>query len=105
VFGVRPVAKRMTSASKIPPVRRHTAEPLDQGDPGVAEQADVDGVEAVDLEVLAVDEPPPVEHGLGAGPAEALAVLEVVPVVGAKHEELLGDAAANDAGPADAASG
>src|SRR5262249_39821270 len=76
---------------------------LDQRYAGVAEEADVDPVEPVELTILGGDEAPPVERGgPGDGPAEPLGVGEVVVEVGPVAQELLRDAPAQPAGAADA---
>ena len=74
---------------------------LEQIDAGIAQEIDVDAVEAVDLGVLVGDERGPVEARRPGVPAEGPGILEVLAVMGAIDQELFGDAAANDAGAAD----
>jgi hypothetical protein len=69
-------------------------------DPGLLKKALVDPFQAVDLPVLVGDEARPVEGGLADLPAEAGSVLEVLVEVAGIDQELLGHAAADDAGAA-----
>ena len=76
-------------------------------DARAVQKAPVDAVEAFNLSVLGGDEPLPGELGHRASvvPAEADGVAELGLEPGAVHEELLWDAAADDAGSAEAAGG
>jgi hypothetical protein len=76
---------------------------LDQLGPGALEIADIGRVQRVDHPVLAGDEGRPVEaRRLGQRPAEAAGVLELLGEARGIDEQLLGHAAADDAGAADA---
>src|SRR5262249_35479820 len=100
--GHQDVARRVAPAAHLDGVGLDDAgPPLDQRDPGVAKQAQVDAVEPVELPVLGRDEAGPIEAGLPReAPAEAGGVGEVVVEVGSVDQELLGDAAAEHAGAA-----
>jgi hypothetical protein len=74
---------------------------LEQIDPGIAQELDIDPVEAIDFGVLVGDQSRPVEARRPDRPAEAAGILEVLGKVGAVDQELLRDAAADDAGAAD----
>jgi hypothetical protein len=75
---------------------------LDDPDLGAVEIGRVGPLEPVDLLVLVGDQGRPVELRLAEGPAEACRVLELVGKTRGVNQELLRDAAADDAGAADA---
>jgi hypothetical protein len=75
---------------------------MDQLGAGVLEVADVDAGEPGDLLVLFHQEPRPVEAGVGDIPAVAPGGLEMLRIFRGVDHELLGHAAADHAGAADA---
>ena len=84
-------------------VRIHELGPLhDDLDAGLGHVLVIDTFEAGDLLVLVGDQHVPVEFRARHRPAEAAGILEILDVMAGIDEQLLGDAAADHAGAAEA---
>ncbi|MCY1525453.1 hypothetical protein D9M68_604320 [compost metagenome] len=74
--------------------------PFQERHPAVDQQVAVDAVETLDFAVFVGDQRGPVERGLPGAPAETVRLLEILAVMGAIDQQLLGHAAHVDAGAA-----
>ncbi len=75
---------------------------FDDGDPGGVQATDIGAVQATDLRVEIRAKLGPIEGGFTDGPSETDTVLELIAKPGRVDHQLLRDASANDARPADA---